>query len=113
MAKPLNFNRINKKYLSVTLADEKETTLLIGSPTKAIMDDLLIIKSGLENVTDDDIDPETLNDMYDATAKIMSRNKAGVKITVEKLSNLFDIEDIMIFFNSYMSFMEEITDTKN
>ena len=113
MAKSLNFNNMKKQYLAVTLADEKATTLLIGMPTKAIMTDLILLQSAIETVNETDTNAGTADDLYAACAKVMSRNKAGVKITTEFLSELFDFEDIMIFFNAYMNFIHEVTNQKN
>lgn len=111
MAKPLNFNSVKKQYLPVTLADEKKTTLMIGTPTKAIMDDLILIQSSFGAVGDDN--GEMTDDLYRACAKVMSRNKGGIKITKEYLETVFDFEDIMIFFKAYMSFISEVTSGKN
>ena len=113
MAKPLNFNNIKKKYLTVTLADEKNTTLMIGTPTKAIMDDLIVLKSSLEAIEEDGTDSAATDDLYTACAKVMSRNKAGVKISKSDLEEIFDFEDIMIFFIAYMDFISEVTSEKN
>ncbi|MFQ8652495.1 hypothetical protein [Hominilimicola sp.] len=113
MAKPLNFNNVKKKYLTVTLADEKKTTLIIGTPTKAIMDDLLLLQSSLETINEDETNAEATDDLYLACTKVMSRNKGGIKVTKEFLENLFDFEDIMIFFEAYMDFIGEVTDVKN
>ena len=113
MAKTLNFNNIKKSYLTVTLADEKETTLMIGTPTKKVMDDLLLLKSSLEALEEDETNVDATDDLYAACAKVMSRNKAGVKITKEFLAEIFDFEDILIFFNAYMDFVSEIGNSKN
>ena len=45
--KSLNFNNVKNTYLKVTLADDNNTTIMIGTPTKAIMDDLVLLQSGL------------------------------------------------------------------
>ncbi len=113
MAKTLNFNNVKKRYLTVTLADEAKTTLMIGTPTKAIMDDLILLQSSLETIQEDETNAEATDDLYLACAKVMSRNKGGMKISKEFLENLFDFEDIMIFFSAYMDFIGEITDAKN
>lgn len=113
MAKSLNFNNVKKQYLNVTLADEKNTTLLIGTPSKKLMDDLMLLQSSLEALEDDPSNTESFNDLYTACAKIMSRNKAGVVITKEKLEDIFDFEDVMIFFNAYMEFIDEVANVKN
>lgn len=110
--KALDFNTLKKSYMTVTLADEKQTVLMIGTPTKGVMDALTAIQSNLSK-TDDENSVEAMNDLYTACAKVMSRNKAGKKITAEYLADIFDYEDITLFFNAYMEFISEISATKN
>lgn len=111
--KALNFNKVKKTYLTVTLADENNTTIMIGTPTKAIMDDLVLLQSGLETISEEDANVDNTDELYSACAKVMSRNKGGVKISKEFLEEIFDFEDIMIFFNAYMNFITEVTSVKN
>ena len=113
MAKPLNFNNVKKQFLTVTLADEKNTVLMIGTPTKAIMDDLTHLQNAMNSVGDNGAGIEATDDIYNACARVMSRNKAGIKITKEFLSEIFDFEDITIFFNAYMNFIDEVIASKN
>lgn len=113
MAKTLNFNNMKKQYLTVTLADEKKTTLMISTPTKGVMDELLMLQESLEALTENNTDMNAIDDLYTACAKIMSRNKGGIVITKEYLENLFDFEDIVILFNAYMDFINEVTGEKN
>lgn len=111
MAKALNFNKVKKNYLPVTFADENETTIFVGTPTKAIMDDLSILQASIDEI-DEDGAAET-GELYEACAKIMSRNKTGAKITREFLETVFDFEDIVIFFHAYMDFISEVINSKN
>lgn len=113
MSKTLNFNNVQKHYLTITLADEKQTTLMIGTPTKAIMDDLVFLQSSLENINEDETSVEATDNLYNACARVMSRNKGNIKITKEYLENIFDFEDITIFFTAYMEFVTEVTNAKN
>ena len=110
MAKSLNFNNIKKQYLNVTLNDEKQTVLLISTPTKAIFDELTSLQDILKN---DELQSDALNDLYEICAKIMSCNKTGKKITSDYISDLFDFEDLLIFINTYTDFIGEITNRKN
>ena len=110
MAKTLNFNNVKKQFLTLTLADEKNTTILIGTPTKAIMDDLTVLQN---SINDNTADAEATDDLYNACARVMSRNKAGIKITKEFLAEIFDFEDITIFFKAYMDFIDEVINSKN
>ena len=118
MAKPLNFNNVKKEYLPVTLrdgngSDKKPTFILVGTPTKGLLEDLTQLQSTFDETTDNNYAPEVIDDLYNACAKIMSRNKTGRKITKEHLEDIFDFEDIMIFFRAYMEFVNELVNSKN
>ena len=89
--KPLNFNKVKKTYLTVTFSDEDNTTIMIGTPTKAIMDDLLELQDELNNINEDETDLDSTDNLYSACAKVMSRNKGGVKISKEFLEEIFDL----------------------
>ena len=113
MAKPLNFNNVQKHYLSVTLADEKNTTILIGTPTKAIMDDLKSLQDKVNHVSEIEATSEDLDELYNVCSQLMSRNKTNYKVTSEFLSSIFDLEDIKIFIDAYMNFLDEVIGSKN
>lgn len=114
MSNVLNFNNVKKSYLTVTFADEKETTIMIGTPTKRVMDNLLILEETFKNVGEsDDLNPSIMDELYNACAQIMSNNKTRKPITADMLADLFDFEDIFLFFNSYMDFVSQVTDSKN
>lgn len=114
MSKPLNFNNVKKKYLTVTLADEKKTTVMISAPTKRVLSAIIALKDTMTDIEEtNDISEETLDELYSLTAEIMSHNKGGVKIEAELLEEIFDFEDIMTFFDAYMDFINEETAGKN
>lgn len=108
MSKVLNFNKVKKKFMTVTLPDEDLTTLFVLTPTKAILDEFNLLQ---ENIGNDQ--NESMNDMYLMCAKIMSRNKANIEVTAEHLAQCLDVEDLMIFINAYTAFLQEITNQKN
>lgn len=120
--KNLDFRKVKKTYLNVTLADEKNTTLMIGTPTKRTIDTMLSLGATLrdtqEALTDtesmsDNVSSDLMDELYKMVAKIMSHNKAGVKITADQIADMFDFEDIFIFFRAYMEFVDEIGKQKN
>lgn len=113
MANVLNFNTIKKRYLTVTLPDEANTVLMIGAPTKKIMDNLIVLQASVDAIDEDNVNSDAMDDLYSACANIMSRNKCGIKITADFLSDLFDFEDIKIFFKSYMEFVTGLVNEKN
>lgn len=110
MAKALNFNKVKKQYMTVTLSDEKQTTIMIGTPTKKLMDEFIVMGSQLDEATDNNA---IMKDFYELSAKLMSRNKGGVKITREQLEDALDFEDLIIFMNAYTAFIQEISRSKN
>ena len=112
MSNTLDFNKITKKYLTVTFADEQNTTIMIGTPTKAVMNELTNLQSTLTTMSED-ANADTIGELYEACAKIMSRNKTCTKIEKEYLEKIFDFEDILIFFNAYMEFITVLASAKN
>ena len=112
MAKTLNFNTVKKQYLTLTFNDEKKTTVMVGTPTKAIMNELIAISGNLEN-DGDEISESTIDDLFYLSSRVISRNKGGVNISKEYLEEIFDIEDLLLFFNTYMQFITELANTKN
>ena len=71
MAKSFDFNKIKPKTMNVTLSDEKKTTLVVMTPDKKLKEELENLKNEIENADED----ETLDILYDLTARLMSRNK--------------------------------------
>lgn len=109
MSKALNFNKVKKAFLPVTLPDENETTLMILTPTKSIMNVLVNLEKDLKE-SDDETGADVL---YEACSLIMSRNKTGRKVTVKELEDLLDVEDMFLFINTYTDFIGELTNSKN
>lgn len=110
MAKTLNFNNAKKQYFTVTMPDKKKTTLMICTPTKAIFNEFSVLS---ETVYDDVNQDQAINDLYEICAKIMNRNKGGIKVTVEQLEEILDFEDVIVFIKGYSEFVREVTNQKN
>jgi hypothetical protein len=113
MAKALDFTKVKKSYLPVTFDDDAKTTIFVGTPTKAVMDELTTMQTTLNEIGEDGATEASTDDLFIICAKIMSRNRTGAKITKEFLENVFDFEDVIIFFNSYMDFVGEVIGQKN
>lgn len=113
MTRPLNFNNTRKKYLTVVLNDEKNTTLLVGTPTKAIMNELIALQNDLNVMGDGEVNMESVELLYELSATLLSRNKTNTKVTKEELENTLDLEDILTFFTAYMEFIEDVSKGKN
>ena len=113
MAKTLDFNNLKKRYLTVTLADEKKTTLFLRVPTKAIMDEFISIQTSLDAINEGETDQSVMGELYRICAKVLSANKNGIAISQKSLEENFDFDDIMIFLNAYTEFIGEIVNSKN
>ena len=105
MADTLNFNTLKKRFLTITLPDENQTTIMVGTPTKALLDELENLEIGGNETA--------LDDLYGLIARLMSRNKGGVKISRELLEGCLDIEDLVEFIKSYKAFLSGIKTLKN
>ena len=111
MSNVLDFTARKKPYLTVKLDDPNKTVLMVGTPTKGILDEFIAIN---ENLTENDgADSEALNELYEICAKIMSFNKGGIEITPEYLGTFFDVDDISYFIKGYTTFISSITNAKN
>lgn len=109
----LDFNKINKTYLTITLTDGK--TYMLTTPTKRLLSKILSMDSILKTSEEENtsINEETIDSLYEISAEIMSTNKTNTKVDSEELANLMDIEDLILFFNTYMSYIEKVTNLKN
>ena len=113
MDKSLNFNTAPKRFLNVTLADDKNTTLMVEMPTKSIMRQLFAVQGQMEGAGAGKISMGLLDDIYAVCAAALSRNKAGVVISQDYLEELFDFDDILLFFGAYSEFVGEAASAHN
>lgn len=110
MSKTLDFNNLKKRSLTVKFADDKQTTIFVCFPTKALLSELTHLNLNIDKSNDD---MSAFDELYDICAKAMSRNRGGVKITKEFLEENFDFEDVLIFIKEYMNFVGEVAGQKN
>lgn len=110
MARSLNFNNVKKRYFTVTLPNENKTTLLICTPTKEIMDELVSMNDSL---TSSAVQTDVTDELYEICTKIMNHNKGDVKVAKKDIEKLLDFEDIILFIESYTEFINEIVNSKN
>lgn len=110
MSKTLNFNKVKKNYFTVTLADENETMLMIMTPTKALLDDLVATKDALTEMKEDG---NVTGEIYSMVARLMSRNKTGKHIDADTIAEIMDFEDVIIFIQGYLEFVNDIKASKN
>ena len=113
MSNSINFNTLKKQYLTTTLPDEKHTTIMVCMPTKSLLDDLMSLETTLNLDGENQNSEEIIGELYAIVAKVMSRNKGGIKITREKLEKCLDFEDLIFYFKEYLKFVRSISTSKN
>ncbi len=104
MAKAFNFNKIQRRYWSVTLKNGR--TLLVGMPTKGLFEAM----AEMQNIDKADID--ATDSLYAAMRQILNNNKQGYKFSKEELNN-YSFEEVQEFFRAYSNFVAELGNEKN
>ena len=110
MAQTLDFNKTKKEYLTIILPDEDKTRIQVMTPTKRLLAEIMTI---LPDTSGGMPSEEDLNALYEFCAQLMSRNKAGKKITGEQLAECLDFEDVIAFFETYTDFVTKVSGSKN
>ena len=112
MAKPLNFKTMKRNYWTVTLDDENGTTLMLTTPTKAVFDKIVAMKDDLSD-NEEDVNAETLDDLYEVCKEILNSNKTHTHFTLEEVGEMLKYDDIIALIHGYTSFISEVASQKN
>lgn len=105
----LDFTKIPKKFLNVKLIDGN--TILVRMPTKKVFDLLIGLQENLSDLKLED--KEQIDVVYDLTAKILSNNMENKRIESDYIAEILDVEDIQMFFMSYINFVTGFTNDPN
>jgi len=105
----LDFTQSSKRFLAVNMIDNQ--AIRVRMPTKRVFDALLGLRDRLSSLTADDAGQ--LDEIYGLIAIVMSNNLEHQGITQDYLSDLFDIEDVQIFFRAYMDFIGGVVSDPN
>jgi len=96
----LDFTKSAKRFMAINLIDNK--SLMLRMPTKRVFDALVGIRDRISTLQMDDM--QTIKEVYELLAIIMSNNLNHIEITVDYLSDLLDFEDIGTLYTAYMQF---------
>ena len=105
----LDFTQSAKRFLAVNLIDQQ--LIRVRMPTKRVFDALMGLRDKLSGPILDDA--RQLDEIYGLIAIVLSNNLEHTEITHEYLAELFDIEDVQIFFQAYMSFISSVVSDPN
>lgn len=114
MAKSLDFNKINRPVLQLTMQDDAKTVIKVSTPSEALIEELDATLPELKRIMADS-NKEALDYAYELAAKLINYNRSFVKVTAEELRAKYrlDLESLIIFFSVYTDFINEISKAKN
>lgn len=103
----LDLRKSVKQYMILTLIDGKQ--IEICKPSKAIFNMFKPLSESFNELSSENLSEtdswDLLDTIYDICSKIMSHNRKREIISVEYLENTLDIDDLKLFFESYMAFV--------
>lgn len=109
----LDFRKAVKQYMKLTLIDGKE--IEICKPSKAIFNLFKTLSESFKALESAEISEtdswDLLDTIYEICSKIMSHNRKREDISVEYLENTLDVDDLKLFFESYMAFVNDHLET--
>lgn len=116
----VNFQKAKRNYMVLTFDDEREENgkivefekvIHVGMPKKRVFHALIDMQEIVEKkgkaqtaAEKNEADRETIDELYELTAQILSNNLKGEKITVDWVDDQFSIEEIKEFLSQYTKF---------
>lgn len=115
MSKTLDFNLVSKPKLSLVMQDEAKTHIDVSLPTEGLMEELQAQLPTLEPALASGNNVEAIGLCYDLAARLINCNYSGVVVTAEELRSKYKLDFVMLllFFNAYLDFVNEIQNAKN
>lgn len=114
MAKTLDFNVVAPPTLPLVMRDDRRTEIIVTAPTEGLVEELQAVAPHMSDMLTSD---ETVATpvIYELAAKLISCNKAGLRVTADDLRGKYrmNLEMLIIFYNAYLDFISEITNAKN
>lgn len=114
MSKIIDFNSYRRPELVFVMKDKDSTTLHVTTPTEQLVKELRVNLRELQRVLTGG-DAEASRMVYLLAAKLLNCNLDGVTVTAEELARKYrlNMEDMAVFYEAYMNFIEEIEHAKN
>lgn len=114
MAKALNFRSFAQPTLPIQMNDAEETLFTLTAPSVELVERLEANQDTLVE-TFKKGDRESLDEIWQLAADLISCNREGRSATVEDLKGRYGMSYVMLFafLKAYMEFIEEIEAAKN
>lgn len=116
----VNFQKAKRNYMVLTFDDEREENgktvefekvIHVGMPKKRVFHALIDMQETVDKKGEaqtaaekNEADRETIDELYELTAQILSNNLKSEKITVDWVDEQFSIEEIKEFLTQYTKF---------
>jgi hypothetical protein len=110
----VDFNRHRPPFLEVSLFDKDETVLQVTPPTVDLQEELRASAADFTALLNGG-NEEHRKVLWDLAARLMSCNRNWLKITPADLRKKYKLveEDLVVFFQEYVSFLNGIENAKN
>jgi hypothetical protein len=114
MAKILDFNLLQQPTQVLQMADDDKTVIHVSAPTVDLVDELKNNGAALEKALSSN-SPYTSRLVYGLAARLINCNLDGITVTAEELAVKYrmSLAALKLFFETYVEFLNEITDSKN
>ena len=114
MAKTLDFNTLQRPTLLLTMLDDDKTQIKVSTPTEALVTELAEAAPALESLAETG-GKDAIEAIYDLAARLISCNRDHLTVTADDLRTKYrlDLESLIVFFDVYVDFINEITNAKN
>ena len=114
MAKILDFNALQQPTQVLQMADDDKTVIHVSAPTVDLVDELKDNADALEKALRVG-DQNTSKVVYHLAARLISCNLDGIVVTAEELAVKYRMSMVALrlFFETYVEFLNEITNSKN
>lgn len=114
MAKTLDFNVIVPPTLPLVMCDAEKTKIDVVAPIEGLVEELQAVAPAMIEALASD-EKESIPVIYDLAARLISCNKQGLQVTAEDLRDKYklNLEALIVFYNVYTDFIDEVGDAKN
>lgn len=114
MAKGLNFRAFAQPTLPINMNDAEETLFTLTAPTVELVERLEANQEALV-ATFQKGDRESLDEIWNLAAALISCNREGKSVTVEDLKGRYGMtyQMLFVFLTAYAEFINEIESAKN
>lgn len=113
MARTLDLNGVQHSFMDLTLRDDAHTVVHLDIPTEGLVNELQNMGPELKKMETGD--RSAVDMIYDLAARLINCNFDFFKVTGQELRTKYGMNLVvmLVFFNTYMGYITELTNQKN